>query len=860
MAPTQLVPVLPHLRRLIAVQQAEGVSDHQLLQDFTLKRDSQAFTAIVERHGKLVFGVCRRVLQHLQDAEDAFQATFLVLSRRAGSIRKRESLASWLYGVAYRMSMKAKRDAARRRTHEKLAGVRPVGNGAHELTWRDAQAILDDEIRRLPDKYRAPFLLCCLESQSRTEAAAQLGLKEGTLSSRLAFARQRLQMRLTRRGVTLAALLSAAMLATAPVSAALVLRTAQSAAVFAAGHATAGILSAKASILAQGALRAMLIARMKIGVLFLVASGLLIGWTGSSIGHVTDGAGTGAAVEATDDEAAEAAIDEEPARAIFRDVTAESGVNFTYRNGEEAGHCTVLESLGGGVGILDFDGDGLPDIFVTGGGYFAGADKPEIRGYPCKLYKNLGNGKFKDVTKEAGLDGLSFYTHGVAVADYDCDGWPDLLATGWGRLALYRNVSDGKGGRKFVDVTARAGLPAGLWTTSAAFADLDGDGFPDLFVCQYMDWSFDNHPWRGIRGVRQIAPPKVFNGLPHKLFRNNGDGTFTDVSAQAGIRQPGAKEGDAGKGLGVVIADLDGDGRPDIFVANDTVDNHLYHNKSRQGKFQFEEMGLQAGIARDDIGNANGSRGIAIGDYDSSGRPSLLVTAYENERIALYRNLKANSLLFHFSSSPAGLASIPQTRVSWGAAFLDFDGDGALDFFTASGHIYAWGTAKRGQRPLLMRNLGNGKFLDVTAQGGPYFLSEHNARGVATVDLDNDGRIALIISHINEPVVILRNQSAPAQHHWIGFELVGKKRRDVVGAKVIVETDARTQASFAHGGGSYASSSDRRHLFGLGNSEKVRRISVMWPGGDVQHWDGLAVDRYWRLTEGEGAEEARPRR
>jgi RNA polymerase sigma factor (sigma-70 family) len=844
MGQAQLSSVLSCVRNLAAAHQAEAVSDQQLLHRFASDNDSAAFRTLVERYGRRVFSVCRHVLQHTQDAEDAFQATFLVLARKARAIRRQQALASWLHGVAYRIAMKAKRDAARRRSHEPRAEIAPSTDAPTELSWREVQAILDEEIQHLPERERAAFVLCCLEGLSRAEAAQQLHLKEGTLSSRLASARQRLQKRLAIRGVTLAAVLAGASLAPTPVSAALVCSTVQAAGLYAAGSAAAGALSAPAIDLARGVLKAMFVSKVQTACSLVMALGILSAGTGYTVR-----AGFGVGVASGEDTGATAV--DTPAPGVFRDVTAESGIAFTYRNGEEAGHDTLLESLGGGVAVLDYDGDGLVDIFFTGGGYFTGPDRKRIRSHPCKLYKNLGDGRFQDVTREAGLDIIDFYTHGVAVVDYDCDGWPDLLVTGWDHLALFHNESDGRGGRRFVDVSARAGLPTGLWTTSAAFADLDGDGFPDLYVCQFVDWSSDDPP--GSVSARDTS--RKFRGLPHKLYRNNGDGTFTDVSGEAGLKEGGLG---ASKGLGVVIADLDGDGRPDIYVANDTTDNFLYRNECRRGRFRFVEIGLQAGVARDDRGVPLGSKGVAVGDFDGSGLPSLLVAGHENEGPALYRNRRhAGLLVFQFGTIRAGIATTGRSHAGWGAAFLDYDCDGDLDLFIANGQTLPppAGSAARGQKPVLLRNIGQGKFVDVTTQAGVYFRQEHNARGVAFVDFDNDGRLDLIISHLGEPVVILRNQAAEREHHWIGFDLVGQKRRDVTGATVIVETDARTQTSFSHSGGSYASSSDRRHLFGLGKTEKVKRIRVRWPGGQEQQWDGLAVDRYWRLTEGEGAEE-----
>jgi hypothetical protein len=553
-------------------------------------------------------------------------------------------------------------------------------------------------------------------------------------------------------------------------------------------------------------------------------------------------------------------VKSEPAEPVgppfFTDVTAIAGIDARYDNGEEAKHLTILESLGGGVALLDYDGDGLLDVFIPGGGYFTGPDKKTIQGRPCKLFKNLGGFRFKDVSKEAGLEGsgvLGFYTHGAAVADYDNDGWPDLLVTGWGKLALLHNVPDGKGGRRFEDVTKKAGLPEGLWTTGAAWADFDGDGHVDFYVCQYVNWSFKNHPPCSYDGrVADLCPPKNFAGLPHKVFRNQGDGTFADVSKEALLRDAGD---DASKGLGVIALDLNGDGKPDVYVANDTTDNFLYMNRSTPGKIRFEEIGMPAGAARDDVGVADGGMGLAAGDYDGCGRPSLWVTNYENELHALYHNeCRDGRQLFRFRTHASGIAAIGQANVGWGTTFLDIDHHGWEDLFVVHGHAMRnpQGKAKRAQRPVLLRNQGGGKFKVATAQGGTYFQSDHEARGVAFGDLDNDGRIDAVISHLNEPVAVLRNESEVGGKHWLGIELAGRGHRDVVGAKLILE-DGRLQTRYAQGGGSYLSSSDRRHAFGLGMADKVGRLTVVWPSGGQQHFEGLAVDRYWRLTEGEAA-------
>jgi hypothetical protein len=560
---------------------------------------------------------------------------------------------------------------------------------------------------------------------------------------------------------------------------------------------------------------------------------------------------------------------------LYQDITQKAGIDFTYRNGQEAGHYAILESLGGGVGLIDYDGDGLLDIFITGGGYYDGPDKQQIKGYGNRLYKNLGNGKFRDVTKEVGLDQPLFYSHGCAVADYNRDGWPDLLVTGWGRVVLYRNEPDGKGGRRFVDVTQQAGLTDELWCTSAAWADLDGDGCPDLYVCQYVNWSFKNNPpcaGYSAKIPRDVCPPKTFTGLPHKLYRNNGDGTFTDVSKEAGLRVPRTPKDyeqltyldpeakatlqqadaakDYGKGLGVVIVDVDGDGKPDIYVANDTVDNFLYMNRSTPGKLRFEEVGLATGVARDDRGVPNGSMGTDAADYDGSGRASLWCTNYENEMHGLYRNNGKG--LFLFNTPASGIAAIGQLYVGFGTGFVDLDNHGWEDIVIANGHVIRYpGAAALRQRPVLLRNKGQGRFVDITRQGGDYFRGEHIGRGVAIGDLDNRGRPDLVISHLNEPAVVLRNET-DVGNHWLGIDLAGKAHRDVVGAKVVVEVEGRKLTHFAKGGGSYLSACDKRMLFGLGKAERIKQLTVSWPSGKEQSWPGeqLPTGRYWRLTEG----------
>jgi hypothetical protein len=542
---------------------------------------------------------------------------------------------------------------------------------------------------------------------------------------------------------------------------------------------------------------------------------------------------------------------------FFEDVTAKTGIDFMYRNGEEVQppHLSILESLGGGLAVIDFDGDGLLDLFVVGGGHFGGPDNKQILGHPCRLYRNEGNWKFRDVTAEVGLDKLAggklwFFSHGVAVGDYDRDGWPDLLVTGWGRIALFHNEPDGKGGRHFVDVTAAAGLDQGItWATSAAWADFDGDGFPDLFVCQYVDWSFANHPACDYDGkTPDVCPPKKFKGLQSKVYRNTGNGKFVDVSEEAGIRKGGEN---TSKSLGVLVVDVNQDGKPDVYVANDTVAKFLYINKSTPGQIRFNEQAMLAGVALDGGGSPNGSMGLDAGDPERTGKPALWVTNYENEFHSLYRNHSVgDKISFVFITQMSGIGVIGQKFVGWGTGFGDFDLSGWEGLFVANGHAirFPTGTTRR-QKPVLFMNR-DGKFKDISKRGGPYFQQQHLSRGVVLADLDNDGHIDLAISNMNEPVALLRNVLPTPERRWVGVELVGAENRDVVGARIRLEAGGQVQTRFAKAGGSYASSPDRRHVFGLGTTDKVTKLTIIWPDGTQQDWSDIAIDRYHIATQG----------
>jgi enediyne biosynthesis protein E4 len=502
----------------------------------------------------------------------------------------------------------------------------------------------------------------------------------------------------------------------------------------------------------------------------------------------------------------------------FVDVAKESGIQLTYRNGEEAGHYAILESLGGGVGLLDYDNDGRLDVILPAGGGYKG--KSTI-GIPSELFRSLGQLRFEKVTKESAVTDGRFYSHGIAVTDLDGDGFSDFLVTGYGGLQLFVNQGDGT----FLEQTAESGLNDDSWSSSAAFADFNADGHPDLYVAHYVNWSMDNNPrCRGPKpGDRDTCPPKEFLGLTDSLYLSNGDGTFVDSTTEWGLSEKG-------KGLGIVVGDVDLDGDLDVYVGNDTVPNFLYLNEGNR----FEDASLVSGTAYSEEGRSDGSMGVDLGDFDGDGLPDLWVANYESQSFGLYRNDGGG--YFQPISSTVGVTAIGALFVGWGTTFFDPDLDGDSDLFASNGHVIRHPiSAPLRQQSLLLLNQAGRRVVNVAASCGDYTSSPHMGRGLACGDLDNDGDPDLVISHNNEPVAVLDNQSK-RNGNWIRLRLIGRSSSRIpVGAIVKVRIDGQTE--FTHqirSGGSYASSSDPRLLIGLGKASQLASISIRWPSGIKQ--------------------------
>ncbi len=527
----------------------------------------------------------------------------------------------------------------------------------------------------------------------------------------------------------------------------------------------------------------------------------------------------------------------------FTDDAAAVGLDFSLDNGKTPLH-HIPETTCGGVGLLDYDGDGWLDVYCVQGGEFP-PGPPDSRGRGGdRLFRNRGDGTFEDTTGPSGIGAMPRgYGHGVAVGDYDDDGRPDVLVTRWRAYALYHN----EGGGTFRDATEAAGLGGDRdWPTSAAFADLDGDGDLDLYVCHYLRWDAEHpDPCPRYDGVApyQYCHPQKFPARPDHLFRNDG-GRFVDVTAEAGIVDRD------GRGLGVVAADFDGDGRVDLFVANDTTANFLFRNL---GGMRFEEVAHASGVASSADGVFQASMGVACGDADGDGLPDLAKTNFYGESTTLYRNLDRGAFVDATTSS--GLAAPTRQSLGFGVAFLDADADGRPDLATANGHINDLRPEAPWKMPAqLLLGAGGGRFVDAGGRAGPPWGVPRLGRGLAVGDLDNDGRADLLIVSQDTPLAYLHNRTRGGRS--VTLRLVGRgpgSNRDAVGARVALVAGGRRQVAFRSGGGSFQSASDARLHIGVGAADRVDSIEVTWPSGRVDRHVGLAAGGGYLVVEGDPA-------
>ena len=528
----------------------------------------------------------------------------------------------------------------------------------------------------------------------------------------------------------------------------------------------------------------------------------------------------------------------------FADITSLAGINFK-RAPSFTSSKYLLEAMGGGVAMFDYDNDGRMDLFFTNGAALkdpmSKTDLPDKRDpkYWNRLYHQKADGSFEDVTETSGLKGDGF-SMGVAAGDYDNDGRTDLYVTGYGGNYLYHNNGDGT----FTDVTKKAGVGGGGWSTSAGWIDYDRDGRLDLFVGRYVEWDFEvGSVYCGeIRaGYRAYCHPDNFPGATNILYHQRGDGSFEDVSAKSGIAEPG------GKALGVAFGDFDNDGFMDIFVANDSVRQSLYHNK-RDGT--FEDIAISSGAGYDENGKTYAGMGIDAGDYDNDGYPDIFITTLSSETYPLYHNER--DLSFTYATNSTGVGQLTLLFSGWGTHFVDVNNDGLRDLFVAQGHVLDTiektnPYLKYRQTPLLMLNTGN-RFVNVSATAGPGFSYSLTGRGAAFGDLNNDGQIDVVIGTLDSVPVLLRNNGT--RNHWLGLSLIGSRsNRHGIGTRItVIDSTGRKQIFDANTSGSYLSSNDPRIVVGLG-SVSVRRVELKWPSGIIQVISDPQLDRYLIVSE-----------
>ena len=532
-----------------------------------------------------------------------------------------------------------------------------------------------------------------------------------------------------------------------------------------------------------------------------------------------------------------------PAKAIsFVDIAASAGITFRHENAASPDKY-LIETMGSGCGWIDYDQNGLLDLYLVNGAA-TGAHTPQTSPRSA-LYRNNGDGTFTDVTDKAGVGAEGLFGMGVAVGDYDNDGFPDLLVLGYGRCILYHNNGDGT----FRDVTAQAGVQnAGLWASSAAWFDYDNDGKLDLIIANYVDWSPERNFYCGDRGpgMRSYCHPDDFRGEPPFLYRNNGNGTFTDVSKPSGI---GRK---IGNGLGVVTFDYDNDGWQDIFIANDHMPNFLFHN-NRDGTFR--EVGYQAGVAVSADGQFEAGMGTDASDTTGSGRLDLIVGHLDMQLARVYQNMGDQN--FEDATLRSKLSYSTYHMSTFGTRFMDYDNDGWRDLFMANGHVLDnieryHADTKYAEPKMMFRNTGRGIFENVSDQLGPDFQLPRVSRGAAIADFDNDGDLDILINNCGQPAQLLRNDGGNA-NHWLEILLIGtKSNRDGVGARVKVSAGDLILFDQRKGGMSYQSAQDPRLHFGLGNHTTVDSIEILWPSGMATKIEKIKPDQILTIQEGMG--------
>lgn len=512
-----------------------------------------------------------------------------------------------------------------------------------------------------------------------------------------------------------------------------------------------------------------------------------------------------------------------------------SGEIPAYQNGEESNHCSILESLGGGVGLADFDRDGWVDAVLPGGG--AITKSQSIQGEKTRFWRGTSGLSGIDVTAESRVPDPRTYTHGVSVGDCDDDGFPDVLITGYHGVQFWRNQGDGT----WIDATQSSGLiNDNLWGSSSAWGDINGDGWLDVYVAHYVDWSFANHPeCLNPKNERDVCPPRQFAPLPDRLWLSQGDGSFINGSSTVGLR-------DDGKGLGVLLADLDADRDLDIYVANDTTANFLYRN---DGQGHVQESGMISGTALSDVGTPDGSMGISLGDFNNDGLPDIWVANYEREVFALYRN--QGECLFQHVSQAAGIAALGGAYVGFGTAFGDWDLNGEEDLVVSNGHVQHVPTnSPVRQLPLLLLNHGGLRFENVSPFAGPYFETPHLGRGLAQADLDHDGDGDLIFTPTEEPAAVLENQS-PHSGTWLQLQLVAEATpREAIGARATVSTSDGPRVRQLISGGSYLSHSERILTWGFVKTCQIKQIVIDWPSGFKQTLPEIPRNARYLVREG----------